>query len=238
MGKKKQHIDDFLLGRLTKKEANDFQKEMQNDPELEKDVHFHEDMIKGLQAFGNKELKNRLQEMHSQMVKEEKKSAIAVVHQNKLEPDIGKNKSSSLFKVKSLPGVLAMVAGFLLLILGIYWIFISNTSTEDLYAVYFEPYRVSFAARSNVNKEELTLAGTYYFEGKYREGLPLLKSVSQQIPNDLDVQLALATTYLELSQIPEAQQLFRQIIADANPLYHEQAYWFFGIELYKTKAVC
>lgn len=179
-----QEIDDFLLGQMTEEEASAFQKELQMNPGLQKEVALQEKIIKGLKAFNNEALKTKLKAVHREVVKPT-------------------NKGIS----RNLVYRYAAVAASLLLFGGIaFWLF-QPKPTQDLFQAYYEPYNFSAGTRDSTDPL-LAEANILYRQGQFQDALPKLESLALDQPDSLEYQLAQGICYLEIGQSGQARQVF------------------------------
>ena len=200
-----QKIDHFLLGQMTEEEASDFNKQLQADPVLRKEVALQEKIIQGLKAHQNLELKSRLKEIHKEIHAPKKKNLTVIWRY-------------------------AAVAASILLIAAVsIWILQHESPQQQLALAYYEPYEL-YVTR-NTNDLLLSEAASLYNKGEYKAALPKLDSLVDKIPDSINYQLAMGICLWELGQTRKAQQTFENIIESDNPLFVDQARWYLGLLL-------
>lgn len=205
----KQKIDDFLLGRMNEGDKVAFQKQIKEDPVLEKEVALQQKIIRGIKAFNNQELKARLKEIHKQVA----------------------SKPEEAPRLHPVYRYAAAAASLLFLTMVAYWMF-QPKGPADLYQAYYEPY--SFAAGSrDANEKLLVEASTLYQQEQFQAALPKLDSLTKKDPDSLDYQLALGICYMEIGANNNANAIFQGIIQNGNALYVDQARWYLALSLLK-----
>lgn len=205
----KDKIDAFLLEQMEEEEANTFQKQLQVDPALQKEVALQEKIIQGVKAFNNQELKARLKEIHREVVKPPTKTV----------------------RMNPVWRYAAVAASLLLVGIVAIWLF-QPKPPQDLFQAYYEPYNFSANQRGN-NDQLLAEAVALYQQGQFREALPKLDSLAQDQPDSLEYLLAQGVCYLEIGQSDQSRQVFQQIIQTGNALYTDQAKWYLALLLIK-----
>lgn len=206
-------IDDFIMGLLNKEDDRSFRQRLQKEPALAKEVTLRREMISGLEAFGRKDLKEELKNIHEEV--------------------IGQNKQPA--KRRSLFPYIAAAASVLVLFVALSWFMNRNTvqSPQQLYASYFEPYDISGMPREG-NEELIIRMKQLYANGKYREALPLLEAEREKpSARYSELSLAIGIAYLEEDQPEKAAQNFDLIIINEDFTFEDEWRWYSALALLK-----
>ena len=60
-------MDQYIMGQLTGKTLLDFESELQNDSGLAKEFELYQQMFAGINAYGNRQLKEELKVVHNKV---------------------------------------------------------------------------------------------------------------------------------------------------------------------------
>ena len=80
-------------------------------------------------------------------------------------------------------------------------------------------------------------AGNYYSTKDYQSSIPLLKNILKDQPNNSDVELALANSYLATGSIEEAISHCKNVINRKDDLYVDQARWYLALSYIKQNKI-
>lgn len=201
-----QLIDDYIFNRLNAQAAAQFEERMKTNTDIAKQVQLRLEMKSGIEAFGRKDLKNLLQDIHQEVV-----------------------PTQTIAKRRSLMPYLAVVAVALVLITALAWLFGGNKQAQTpgaLYAAYFKPYQLSENQRSTTDPALFEIEGLYN-TGKYEQALPLIKAhldtASQQASSWL---LAAGISALETGDTQQALGFFEKIKQNQDFNFVDEVNWY------------
>ena len=147
-------IDKYLKKQLSEQERRDFEQQMENDPDLAKEVALQQDVMEGIDAYFSKGLKRNLQE---------------------LEKEIRHNQTEVVRKKRRwFSWVTAIAASVLMVLLAGYFILFSKPDNQELFQAYYQPYPniVAPAERSENGADEDTQPFRLYESGNYSAAIP------------------------------------------------------------------
>ena len=150
-----QWIDDYIFGRLDKDSSQQFLERLQSDQDLATQVKLRKEMKEGIEAFGRKDLKETLKDIHQEVTE---------------IPKVQSKNNKIVYYAIFVTLIVALLAA---LVWG--WMFgssIKKENPEQLYLAYFEPYQLSDLQRSESNQGVFQLQQLYKNQ-KYIEVLPL-----------------------------------------------------------------
>ncbi|MEO1263066.1 MAG: hypothetical protein AAFZ15_29930 [Bacteroidota bacterium] len=196
-------IDEYLTGRMTEEARIAFEKELQQDAELQTAVEERKVLIAVIDSLGDIEMKKRAKRIHQ-------KAMVSTTRVRKV----------AFWKY-------AAAAVFVLLFAVSIWIYRQPASPADLYARHYEPYGLSFAIRNPASGQQLSQASTYYGNGDYQAAIPVFEGLlNQEISNKDQVRLALGICQMELSNDEGALNYFQLLIDNPSSPYFEQGLWY------------
>jgi len=198
-----EKIENYLMGRLDEDEMRSFRLQMDQDPELRAAVKDHQYLLGQIDTLYDYQA--------SKLIK-------------KVQHDARLKKSSSPLMHKSMVWIFVAAAVLALSILAINWF--SNSTNEDLYAAYYEPYVINFVQRGNSNDINIVDAGTFYRNAEYSKALPILVSAFSKDPKNTHIQVAIGICQHELNNYESAIQAFKPLVGNKDPLYFDQASWY------------
>ncbi len=211
-----QWIDDYLLGRLDKGSEQQFRKRLEGDEAFAKLVALRKEMQEGIEAFGRKDLKETLKNIHQEVTS---------------TPVKAKNKNS-LLSLIAVVLIITFLAG-----LAWWWMNANKkqaSSPEQLYLAYFEPYLLTDIRRSD-SKEALFRLQELYNEQKYTEALPLIQGHLDSLVNQpSDWLLAAGISALELNKTGEALRYFEQITNNGDFNFKDEVHWYRALAYLKS----
>lgn len=147
-------IDKYLLGKITEKELNMLHKELSSNPELAADVALEQDILAGIQQYGNRELKQRLKVMHQNVIAQ--------------KPPQAKIRRIGFSPIAIAASVLILIAA------GVWWMNQSaSVTTEQLLADHYVPNSNLVSGVRGANGGATSL----YKLGNYQAALPLFTAL-------------------------------------------------------------
>ncbi len=213
-------IDQYLSKQLKGSALTDFESKMNTDSSFKKEVETQAFLHRGINKFGQDEMKKKLKLIRAEVVGKEKPSQKAKV------VSLGQKKKVRPFLRWSVAATIALVVGA-----SFYYVATrQNVSSLDLYASYYQPYSVENSVRSAPAPSNLTQANQLYKAKKFEAALPLFLQTLEIEPENAEIQLAIGISQLELNRMEQASQTFSSI---NNPLYKDQAQWYLAMTFLK-----
>jgi len=205
-------IDDYIMARLSKKESMAFENALRQDDALMREYLLQKDILSGLRAYGNQELRAKFKGFQERLNKEHETQ--------KIKPPT---------KIRSLNRWLAAAAAVVLLLAAGFWLISSSTlSPTELYAQNYETYEVPLTSRSEASGDFAT-AVDRFTNKNYAAAIPLLLAAVDAAEQKNIVHMAIGVSYMEMEQFEKANEQFEIIIADEDPFLAEQAQWYSGL---------
>lgn len=195
-------IEDYLLERLTNKEAQEFEEEMAHDDELKQQVDLY------------RELKEAI--LEEDVVNLRKQLAIA-------RNEVLKEKKGGLSNLLKVAAVLVVMSAATFFLWKVY------DSPTNLFDKYYARYDVPSTSRGNepaaysIQNEIVE----HYRSGKLNLAIPELQNYVNTRPEDQVGRLMLASAYLENNKPANAESLLESTIERyPDGLYTETAEWY------------
>lgn len=205
-------IDGYLNDQLPEEDAKNVEELLKKDPLFKAEYDLQSHLQRGIEAFGEKNLKDKLENIHQEV--------------------FSKQGNVVLSRIKWLSVAAAILIST---VLGWWWYTSSSTSPTKLYEAYYNAYPISFSARNGETDQPLLEAGVFYQQGEFAKALPILEQIQRQLPNDGQVVLALAICHLENQQITAAQSVLLQVINNPElDTFHDLASWYLALSHLKT----
>jgi tetratricopeptide (TPR) repeat protein len=206
-------IERYLDGEMGKDELIWFEKELDSNPQLQKELALRRNVNIAILEKDVMELRSQLKEICSSPVLREtavRKKAVAL-------------RRKLLIAASFI--TIVVIASFFVLFLGN-----KSYSNEEIYAMYYRPYEASMNFRSadvNIN-DELRAAMQYYENKDFRNALVLFEKILGDDPTRIGLNLYSGISHMEVKEYNDANRDFRKIIDDGYSLYIEQAEWYLG----------
>jgi tetratricopeptide (TPR) repeat protein len=208
-----EFIERYLDGEMGTHEKIWFEKELDSNPELQKELDQRKHINTAIQEKDVMELRGQLEEIYS-----------APEHQETVI-----KRSATIFNRKLLVLVSALtifiVGGLLILLLK------SNSYTnEEIYAMYYRPYEATLNFRSadtDINRD-LRTAMQYYENRDFRNALVLFEKILAEDDSRIGLNLYSGISHMEINEFEDAHNKFQKIINHEHNLYIEQAEWYLG----------
>ncbi len=205
---KRNQIDRYVNNEMQGEELAQFEQRMREHVELAESVHFHRDVLQGIEYYFIKELKKDL-----------------------IQSDIPKPK-------RNLKTYLAIAASVVVLAgagLGYYFLKQGEMNPSGLAATYFEPYPniiapVSRSAAASSTEEAMQL----YETEQYAAAITQLNSLINQNPDHIGLVFYRGVSYLGSHQPEKAMADFENVIEKGEPSLREPAYWYLGLSQLAT----
>jgi hypothetical protein len=200
-------IDDYLDGNLDQQAHDAFRQRLAEEGELAKDTLFQQEMRQGIAYGSQHDLRSRLQVIHGETVGQENSQDARIV-------PIGRQ----LWLRWSAAAALLIGA------LGILFWIQQKPSAEQLFAANYEVYQLDDTSRGIADDDPNRIALKAYQEQDYATATKQLSNILQNEPENPTLQLALAISYWENGQHPQAQSAIKTLFN--HPILKDQAYWY------------
>jgi hypothetical protein len=208
-----EFIERYLDGEMGKDEQLWFEKELDANPELQKELQLRRNINTAIHEKEVMELRSQLKEICSSPAYRE-----TTVRKNTVV----------LYKK------LLIAASFItIVIIGSFLVlFLRNKSysNEEIYAMYYRPYEATMNFRSadaSINSD-LRTAMKYYENKDFRNALVLFEKILNNDSSRIGLNLYSGISYMEVKEYNDANSNFQKIIDDKYSLYIEQAEWYLG----------
>ena len=200
-------IEAYLMDAMHENERLDFERQLQDDPALAAELRRHQKLIEGVEYFGVEKFKNRLRNIHEEVITTEDAPA---------RP----SKSGRL---------LALLAAVLLLLLLALWLFRPSDppSPAQIYADNFQRYDLVDPTRSPT--QSFRLAKEAYANGDFVAALTALEELLEQDPDNLSLLLGAGNCLLELGEPARAISYLQRALAADDLLYKDTARWYLAM---------
>lgn len=205
-----QHIDDYLMNRLSKNELTEFEYNMQNNKELYNSVQLRKLIIKGIKSNEKDKLKSRLKIIHNEVNKKHQKSKYILWRR-----------------------VAAVAAVFLVIMAYFTFSSTNKVDSKELYASNFEAYPISLVNRSDEGKDELIQLNSLYRNKEYKAALAIIHQIQEKEELNSRLQLAAGICLMELDKTTEARSYFKMIINKHDLRLTETAHWYTALSFIK-----
>lgn len=205
---KVKQIIDYLDDKLEGQSLEEFENQIENDLDLQKEVQDYNSLKDGVIAYGEMTLKEELE----------------VIHQRTF-PD-SYSRFSSLRRW-------GPIAASILFLIALAWWWNSNQKEPDLFKEYYAVYTIPASSRSTASELKLLAANELYQRGSYKEAISLFEEIDKP---DGRVSLALGICHLELDQFETAQSLFTDLINSPDQdIYQNLAQWYLALSYLKQE---
>lgn len=197
-----EKIEGYLLGELKAAERIAFEKELQGDPALAKEVDEHRELFSALRQADEDRLRKRLLQLGKQADRKGKK---------------GKNR-----------GWFMGLAASLLLILIPTWLIFFNSGGEDAsFDSQFEAYPDYITGRDG-GEADLNQAMAYYNSGEFAQARPFFEKVLAANPKQADALFYLSISELA-GDSPEKAASRLQALIHTDSDYKAAAQWYLAL---------
>lgn len=209
-------IDRYLRGELKGSDLDNFLKQLENNPAMATALDTQEKMAQGIEHYGNRQLRKRLQNISAKVKSDQSAS------------DTKSRKSN--FRMLWM-GMAAAIA--LLLVAYFLW---PQANTNQLLTEYYEPAAFSIS-REGDNSEALARAERFYNTQQYEAAIPVLQKLLEAQPEASNLQLALGNAQFNSNNPVQAVATFQDIIDQKNPLFSDQAKWYLALTHLKLEQI-
>ncbi len=197
-------IEAYLDGTLSQEEQQKFEKSMNEDKELAKEVALSREINEAIRDEGT-------------------------IQFRKLVRYIIKTKSNrfgTIIRALKIPAA----AVILLLISVSIWRIVSTTSPSELYTSFYQPYPTDTSVRSAVRPaDNMNMAYKLYGEGNYKASFNILQNHIKEENNDLTAHFYVALNAVELGLYNVAIDEFRIVENDPSSPLLLHARWYLAM---------
>lgn len=208
-----EFIERYLDKEMGESELMWFKKELDNNPELQKELELRMSINNAVNEKEVMDLRHQLEETFSPSFSEK-------THKKPI-PAIFKKKYMGLASVISV-----LVAGSFVLLF-----FLNKSLTnEEIFDRYYTPYEASlnFRAGSVVVDQDLRNAMQFYENKDFRNALILFEKILKDDGSRIELNLYSGISHMEVKEYNNANKKFQTIIDHKYNLYIEQAEWYLG----------
>lgn len=209
--------DKYAMGTLSEVEHASLEVELLQNPDLQRELRIHTNMVKGVEYAGEIEMKEMLEKIHYQQT--------------------GTSPIQSAEKSPQGNAKFIVIAGLIILAAILAYFFLGNTTSETksptkIYAQFYTPYQPSLQDRgANIN-EALTTFNTAYLDKKYDVALTAIKPYLDESKNDVKLTAAIAA--IEINDLVIAENLLDEIIESKDFYFTDHATWYKALLQLKT----
>lgn len=206
-------IDRYLEGDLTEKEMQQFDDLVQSDTEFADAWSMEQDILEGIEAFGNEQLKAELQAIH-----EEERGTFKKKAEVKAE--------AKVVRMRRFRG-LAMAASFALVLLAGWWIVNSSGPSDQIAADFYE--KPSYTGlRSGEGEADIEKIKGYYESAAYQKAVSELELYLEGQKQNPDGLYYLGICHYELGNYEAASIAFQNLQGLDNE-YNDKATWLLAL---------
>lgn len=192
-------LEDYLNGKLSKEEKKAFEKRLNADPNLKKELEKHKLLHEVIADFDTIDFRKKIQE---------------------IEKDVSFKQNKKRNK-----WLLPIAASLVILIgIGMIWT-IYEPSEDNLFDEYYSPYPVEDIRRGSQGQIPHQVLNDYLSK-KYDEIISDFELLVRKYPKNDSIKMYLGTSYLEENRTQEALSVFKTIDDNA---YKEHALWYISL---------
>lgn len=205
-----ERIEHYLAGVLKDREHDDFEKQMQTDPDLAGQVNDYKMAVKSIEIFGRNELKNKLRKIHREEI-----------------------KPGAAFGRRELLKLAAVFIG-LLIVSGpfLYNYFYGAPDYQQLFEENFNNYPDILSQRGESYPDHLMLdeAMSYYKNKDFVNASVLFEALDKDdLPADDAIQFYSGISFLGAGNPEKASMILRSIATNNENPFREQARWYLAL---------
>lgn len=202
-------IEKYFEGDLDEKGLSIFQEKLESDAAFAEAFRMEEDIMAGIEMFGNEELRKQLEKIGEE------------------ESGGAKIKNINAGRRRWLWGAAAV---FALAVVGRFVLGRNEKTTEELYAEY-AVHDFSFTEQSS-GGNDLAEAEKYLKRSEYAEAKTVLNKYLRENPEDVQARMALGISHLELGESAEALSIFKKTEVE-TPALKNDAIWYVALAFLK-----
>jgi predicted negative regulator of RcsB-dependent stress response len=218
-------IDRYLNGELSEEELKDFNKLLESDLQLRRELSLEKDLNKIILETDIYEFGNKVKATREAMLLQ------------KPNPN-GFDKTVRLRSKKWY-----LLAASIIVLVGLlgYLYFLQNQqiSSEKLFLQYYSKYHSDIAARSGdeISNDPFILGLNEYEDDNYNDAIRYLNQEINEDSLNFTAQLYLGISYMEKNNLDKAIDVFKSIINESGNMFIGQAKWYLALTYLKTDDV-
>ncbi len=207
-------IEQYLQGDLNKEERARFEMEMQNDPELAKDVLLFRQV--------KTSISHQLQIQPEVDPLKKSLSEIGLKYFHEVDPDHKKGRFA-FFRLLSVK--VAVAASVLILLLWRPW-------QSSLYDQFFTPPVASFTVMGEPEGINPVQLQTAFNDQRYADALPLMEAYLKIHPEDTEMSLLKGVCLMETDRLEEARAVLEPIF-EGQSIFKYKGAWYLALSYLK-----
>ncbi len=213
-----RYVDRYLDGVMSASELNWFEKELQDNAELESEINLQKKIETVISDQETIELQVQLNDIYTKTYRPWKKTIT-----------IPKLKKKSLYIATGAATIL------LLLFLAVYGIIRHRSSTAassaKIYAQYYQPadINMSFRTAEDIVDSDLRLAMLSYENKEFEKAIELFEKIIKSDNSRIGLNLYSGISRMEIQQYAEANKNFKMILDHKANAFIESAEWYLGL---------
>jgi len=206
-----EQIEKYLNGELTSTEFLEFEKKLENDPEIAREVLLYISVDKAISEIDIITLRKKMNEVYTQLH-----------NQKPIRHDLFKLKWQYLAAAASIT---------LLVTLGVKYAGLGNLTNDEILNKYYSGYEAEGIVRGAGEIENIQYleAIASYNEKDFANSEQLFAKYLETDFSDIQAHFYYGVSCFENGNIKEASKSFQLILDHNNNLYLEQAKWYLGL---------
>jgi TolA-binding protein len=202
-------IERYNAGEMSDAEKLWFEKELEGDKNLLREVHLRRQTDEVLNNRNTISLRNKLSD-----IEKTRAASIPVKRTNKSVY----LKTAIILAIVALTGSLAIFPG-------------RNLNNDEILSRYYKEYKPTSGQRSMETKlnENFAQAQEYFESHDYKNAALFFSKVVESNPRDMSATLLNGISNFEDKKYREAKQSFGKVIDDDKNLYIDQAQWYLAL---------
>ena len=210
-----EQIENFIRGNLDAKGRRQFEQQLAEDKDLQKEVQAYEVLLEGFKEIQLADFTQEVQQWENEL-RQQDKPTIKKTAPIKKEAPIVRMRFRRL----------AIAAGFLLLVLaGGYWWMGTQYSDTGLVASNYNPLESSTLRNSGGDAHPLEDGIKFYEQGNFASAVDYFGGISTTQESYPLAQLYLGHSYMQTRNYPKAIETFQALASTGDIRYAEEAEW-------------
>ena len=205
-----EYMRDYLLGKLSQEESTRLEEEIESDPELAESLELQRDIMIGIRAGFDDELRKKLLQVEEQ--------------------EAGTRKSLTGRRIL---WQWASAAAVVLGTLGVYFYMNQTTAEERIFLTYFEdfPNIIQPVQRDQPGQSEAFVA---YQNQNYAEAYKAFAEEEISTPQSTYPSFYKGICAMHLENWTQAIEAFEKVRSDGDPRFEEAAAWYVALAYLRT----
>ncbi|MBN1186410.1 MAG: tetratricopeptide repeat protein [Bacteroidales bacterium] len=204
-------IEKYLDGEMNETELKWFEKELEGNPQLQKELKLREEVNLAIAESDIMELRDELN----------------TIYKDQYPERIPSRKIQNLRKI-IIPIAASLIIAFITFAVKP---FNRDYTNQELVARYYTPYDAGMNYRSAATEEENLLKAAYenYREKRFEHAIKYFEAALQKDENNMASHFYTGMSYFELKKYNPAETNFETVITNRENLYLDQAEWYLGL---------